>query len=92
MSVNMDYAAKLHRYSNNCSPYVCKAVGDFEGGRLGYYADDDNTMELPKLKADHKLEAVYLDVKSDFQLFDGNRAHWVEPFEGEQRLSFVFSV
>ena len=89
ISVNMDYAAKLHRDSNNCGPSVCKAVGDFEGGRLGYFADDDNTMELPKLKADHKEEAVYLDVKSDFQLFDGNRAHWVEPFDGK-RLSFVF--
>ena len=54
ISVNMDYAAKLHRDSNNCGSSVCKAVGDFEGGRLGYYADDDNTMELPKLKADHK--------------------------------------
>ena len=89
ISVNMDYAAKLHRDSNNCGPSVCKSVGDFEGGRLGYFADDDNTIELPRLKADHKKDAVYLDVKSDFQLFDGNRAHWVEPFEGE-RLSFVF--
>ena len=89
ISVNMDYAAKLHRDSNNCGPSVCKAVGDFEGGRLGYFADDDNTIELPRLKADHKKDAVYLDVQSDFQLFDGNRAHWVEPFEGE-RLSFVF--
>ena len=85
----MDYAAKLHRDSNNCVPSVCKAVGDFEGGRLGYFPDDDNTMELPKLKADHEQEAVYLDVKSDFQFFDGNRAHWVEAFDGE-RLSFVF--
>ena len=28
-------------------------------------------------------------MRSDFQLFGCNRAHWVEPFEGE-RLSFVF--
>ena len=46
-------------------------------------------MELRALKQNHEHEAVYFHVKSVFQLFDGNRAHWVEPFEGE-RISFVF--
>ena len=46
-------------------------------------------MELRALKEHHDHEAVYFHVKSAFQLFDGNRGHWVEPFEGE-RISFVF--
>ena len=46
-------------------------------------------MELRLLKRNHEHEAVYFYVKSAFQLFDGNRGHWVEPFEGE-RISFVF--
>ena len=50
ISVNMDYAAKLRRYDDNCGPSVCKAVDDVEGGRLGYYDDDDKAMELPGLK------------------------------------------
>jgi len=70
-------------------PSICRSIGNFKGGRLGYVLDDDNSHELEARQADHAQEAVYLDVKSDFQLFDGNRAHWVEPFEGE-RLSFVF--
>ena len=89
ISVNSGYAAKLHRDRNNHGPSICKAVGDFSGGLLGYFADDNRTMELRTLKQNHEHEAVYFHVKSAFQLFDGNRAHWVEPYEGE-RISFVF--
>ena len=89
ISVNSGYAAKLHRDRNNHGPSICKAIGDFSGGLLGYFAEDDRTMELRLLKRNHEHEAVYFYVKSAFQLFDGNRGHWVEPFEGE-RISFVF--
>ena len=89
ISVNKDYAARLHRDSNNCGPSISRANGNFKGGRLGCFADDDNTIELERLKTDYEGDAVYLDVKKDFHLFNGNCAHWVEPFEGD-RLSFVF--
>ena len=89
ISLNKGYAARLHRDSNNVGPSICRAIGNFKGGRLGYFRDDDSSHELEALQADHAQEAVYLDVKADFQLFDGLRGHFVEPFKG-QRLSFVF--
>ncbi len=89
ISVNAGYAAKLHRDRNNHGPSICKSIGDHSGGLLGYFAEDDKTVELCTLKEHHEQEAVYRHVKSAFQLFDGNRGHWVEPFEGE-RISFVF--
>lgn len=89
ISVNSGYAAKLHRDGGNHGPSIGRAVGDFTGGLLGYFAEDDKTMDLDTLKAHHEQEAVYCDVKTGFQVFDGNRGHWVEPFQGE-RISFVF--
>ena len=89
ISLNKGYAARLHRDSNNVGPSICRAIGNFKGGRLGYFRDDDSSHELEALQTDHAQEAVYLDVKADFQLFDGLRGHFVEPFKG-QRLSFVF--
>ena len=89
ISLNKAYAARLHRDSNNCGPSICRAIGHFTGGRLGYFADDDSAIELEALQSRYAQQAVYLDVKADFQVFNGNCAHYVEPFEGE-RLSFVF--
>ena len=68
---------------------MCRAIGEFKGGSLGYFADDDSAIELETLQANHEREAIYLDVKADFHVFNGNCAHFVEPFQGE-RLSFVF--
>ena len=89
ISVNSGYAARLHRDRNNHGPSICKSIGDHAGGLLGYFADDDKNLDLCTLKENHEHESVYFHVRSAFQLFDGNRAHWVEPFEG-MRISFVF--
>ena len=89
ISLNKGYAARLHRDSNNLGPSIRRAIGKFKGGLLGYFPDDDSARELETLEADHAQVAVYLDVKADFQVFDGLRGHFVEPFKG-QRLSFVF--
>ena len=90
ISFNKGYAAKLHRDGNNHGPSICKAIGEFSGGRLAYYAEDEKNMELPKLKADQ--QAVFLDVKSAFQVFDGNRAHYVEAFTGERFRTLLFLI
>ena len=41
-----------------------------------YYPDDDGRLELAQLK---QQRAVSIDTRSGFLLFDGNRAHSVEP-------------
>eukprot|EP00928_Gymnodinium_smaydae_P032155 TRINITY_DN23361_c0_g2_i1.p1 TRINITY_DN23361_c0_g2~~TRINITY_DN23361_c0_g2_i1.p1 ORF type:complete len:601 (-),score=124.85 TRINITY_DN23361_c0_g2_i1:158-1870(-) len=86
VNVNFDYAARAHRDARNAGPSMLRALGRFTGGRLEYYPDDDGSLppgELPE--AGRKR----FDAAAAFRLFDGNRTHAVEPFEGE-RFSVVF--
>ena len=76
----------MHRDGHNAGPSLTRSLGDFTGGRLLYFPDDDARHELDELRQEH---AVPLDTKRGFCLFDGNRAHSVEPFLGE-RFSVVF--
>merc|ERR1719215_1686144 len=41
--INFGYAAKKHRDHQNCGPSVVKTFGDYKGGRLIYWADDNRT-------------------------------------------------
>ena len=88
-SINSGYAAKLYRDRINHGPSVCKAIGEFAGGRLGYVSEDNKTLDLLTLRPKHEHEAVFCDVKSGFQVFDGHRGDWAEEFEGD-RIGFVF--
>jgi len=86
ISLNFGYAAKRHRDAGNVGPSMIKAFGKFKGGRLRYWPDDDKELALENLRDDDK---VVLDITQGLALFDGNRAHEVEPFQGE-RFSLVF--
>lgn len=86
VNINFDYAGRLHRDKRNVGPSLLRALGDFSGGKLLYYPEDDRSLPLDALPAKGN---VVLDAAKDFQLFDGNRAHAVEPFAGE-RFSLVF--
>ena len=46
-------------------------------------------MELDKLK---ESDAVRIDTRNNFALFDGLRAHQVEPFSGERYSLVFFSI
>ena len=85
VNVNYNYAARIHRDSNNSGPSLTKSFGEFHGGALRYWGDDDLSLSLEELGqfAPSVLEAGSLC------LFDGRRAHSVEPFRGE-RYSLVF--
>jgi hypothetical protein len=69
--------------------YPMVRIGDFTGGRLLYFPDDDARHGLDELRQEH---AVPLDTKRGFCLFDGNRAHSVEPFLGERYSVVFFSI
>jgi len=88
VNINKNYAGCLHRDSNNTGPSILKAFGDFQGGKLNYFPEDDKSMRLQDLT---KLTGakVNLDVRNGLLLFDGNRAHEVDDFEGE-RYSLVY--
>lgn len=86
VNLNFDYAARVHRDRRNAGPSMLRALGNFKGGELAYYPDDDGTLPLAELPHHGKTIS---DVSKKFKLFDGNRAHAVEAFQGE-RFSVVF--
>jgi len=87
INVNADYAAALHRDSNNEGPSLIKAFGEFTGGELNYWPDDDKYANaLDDCKAAY---CTTTDIQKKLVLFDGNRGHSVQDFEG-QRFSIVF--
>ena len=83
------YAAALHRDSHNVSVSMTKSFGQFSGGRLMYFPDDDGTLadvrKLPSMGA----APVALDTRNALCMFDGARGHFVEDFAGT-RYSLVF--
>ena len=67
-------------------PSLTKAFGEFSGGALKYWGEDDGSLSLDELR---QFPATVLETGSALCLFDGRRAHGVEPFQGE-RYSLVF--
>eukprot|EP00405_Crypthecodinium_cohnii_P003187 CAMPEP_0194749348 /NCGR_PEP_ID=MMETSP0323_2-20130528/3549_1 /TAXON_ID=2866 ORGANISM="Crypthecodinium cohnii, Strain Seligo" /NCGR_SAMPLE_ID=MMETSP0323_2 /ASSEMBLY_ACC=CAM_ASM_000346 /LENGTH=572 /DNA_ID=CAMNT_0039664389 /DNA_START=15 /DNA_END=1733 /DNA_ORIENTATION=- len=87
INLNCNYAAKRHRDGNNFGPSAIQAFGDFEGGCLNYWPEDDRTCDKEeKMKA---ADSVKLNLKDGLCLFNGNCSHSVDDFKGE-RYSVVF--
>merc|ERR1712232_615373 len=89
INLNCNYAGRRHRDQNNEGPSVIRAFGKFKGGRLHYFRGDKKKNPRPELDSLKKSDAVILDLAKKTSIFDGNRAHEVEPFTGE-RYSTVF--
>lgn len=88
ININKNYAGRLHRDGNNVGPSMIRALGEFTGGKLNYYPNDDRSDKLEQLS--EKVEKrIKLNIDAGLALFDGKRAHEVDPFEGE-RYSLVF--
>jgi len=88
INVNANYAAALHRDANNEGPSLIKAFGSFSGGELNYWAGDDKT-KGPVDKICKPGGCTTIDIKKKLLMFDGNRGHSVQDFDGE-RFSLVF--
>lgn len=86
INVNSGYAAKIHRDANNVGPSMIKAFGKFTGGELNYWAEDNKAAHVESVVKENKDT---INIQKNLLLFDGNRAHSVEDFEGE-RFSLVF--
>ena len=86
ISINHAYAAKKHRDGYNAGPSVLKTFGDFSGGQLLYWPNDDGLVDVIALP---DSGALVFDAKREMLLFDGCRGHAVAPFQGE-RYSLVF--
>lgn len=88
INLNCNYAGRRHRDAGNDGPSVIRAFGKFTGGRLHYFPKD-KTRPRPKLESLNMKDAKSFDLAKNTVVFDGNRAHEVEPFKGE-RYSAVF--
>mmetsp|Transcript_13902 Transcript_13902/g.24097 ORF Transcript_13902/g.24097 Transcript_13902/m.24097 type:complete len:467 (+) Transcript_13902:36-1436(+) len=86
INLNCNYAAKRHRDGNNFGPSMIKAFGDFTGGELSVWPEDDKSMKLRDLPSKKK---VTLDISKNLAMFNGNTAHEVDDFEGK-RFSVVY--
>ena len=86
ISLNSQYGAKAHRDGNNAGPSLTRSLGNFVGGALKYWDNDDGLQAIAALPAQ---AAQILDTRSGFCLFDGKRCHAVSDFVGE-RFSLVF--
>jgi len=85
--INSSYSAKRHRDHLNDGPSCIRAFGDFEGGNLRYWPDDNKHTNIESLRDE---DAEVLDVRNSTILMDGNRAHTVEEYTGDERFSLVY--
>jgi len=88
INLNCNYNGRRHRDQNNEGPSIIRAFGKFKGGKLRYWPKDIRKPR-PKLDTLDLKDAATFDLSKNTVVFDGNRAHEVDPFEGE-RYSVVF--
>lgn len=84
--MNFGYGAAPHRDANNTGLSMLAAFGNFQGGELRYWPDDDKSVGVEKLPS---KGSMVIDVRKHLLLFDGQRCHEVLPFKGE-RYSLVW--
>jgi hypothetical protein len=89
INLNCNYNGRRHRDQNNEGPSIIRAFGKFKGGRLKYWKKDVKKMPRVSLETLSEKDASVFDLSKQTVLFDGNRAHEVDTFEGE-RYSVVF--
>lgn len=89
INLNCNYNGRRHRDGGNEGPSVIRAFGKFKGGKLKYWEKDIKKNPRPSLDSLNPKDATTFDLAKDTVLFDGNRAHEVDAFEGE-RYSVVF--
>ena len=91
--INAGYGAKRHRDKNNIGLSWSKAFGNFRGGKLKYFFEDDRSSPTESLDS-----APYsiIDLRAGLCLFNGHCAHEVTPYttrrDEDQRYSLVFYV
>lgn len=89
ITVQSSHTAPRHREKGVLGPAVVKLLGEFTGGRLQYWPEDDRSTKVEDLLEDEK---VMLDAHGKMAVFDSRRCHSVEPYEGEERFSLAYFI
>ena len=86
ISVNIGYAAKIHRDSNNLGPSLALAGGQYSGGELCTWPRDNLQQPLTDFSIEQSMQH---NTYHNAVLFNGKQAHSVLPYTGH-RWSLVF--
>jgi len=92
ISLNKNYAGRMHRDSGNMGPSIGIAIGPFTGGKLRFWAEDSGRGYRSSHVEEVRDEpSALLNIRQGV-VFDGNCAHEVQPFEGERYTLVFFSL
>eukprot|EP00746_Dinoflagellata_sp_MGD_P162216 gnl/MRDRNA2_/MRDRNA2_89670_c0_seq1.p1 gnl/MRDRNA2_/MRDRNA2_89670_c0~~gnl/MRDRNA2_/MRDRNA2_89670_c0_seq1.p1 ORF type:complete len:674 (+),score=156.91 gnl/MRDRNA2_/MRDRNA2_89670_c0_seq1:198-2024(+) len=87
LNLNCNYAAKRHRDGNNFGPSIITGFGNYTGGELAVFPEDDRgRSDLFKLPEKDRMS---VSIKQNIVMFNGNSAHEVDSFQG-MRFSVVY--
>lgn len=92
INMNFGYGAVRHRDSNNLGLSMLAGFGDFTGGELQYFPDDDGSVPKTELQKLNEKDSISVDMKKNMLLFDGCRTHAVKKFKGERYSLVWFSA
>merc|ERR1711920_1005463 len=84
ISLNKNYAGRMHRDGGNVGPSFGVSIGPYMGGRLRYWPEDSQRGRRSENVEEVRSEPnMLLDIRKGVA-FDGNCAHEVEGFSGER--------
>ena len=86
IQVNYNFQSQVHRDKANAGMSAMIAFGQFTGGRLLYWHEDDGSPDFYL-----NNEPLYLHSKQ-LRFFDGRKYHGTEPFEGNRYTIIYFKV
>ena len=86
ITINRGFASRTHRDASNLGPSLISTFGQYEGGNLMYWPEDDASAHVNTLPC---AAAVEIDTHCHGILFDGRRAHATTGYTGT-RMSVVF--
>lgn len=97
IQINIDYATRPHVDKNNLGESLIIGFGPYKGGELWVHDDEGSdaftlTEDLPNEPL-YKKRSTFLgrrmDIRYQWQRFDGRRLHFTDPFTGP-RTSIVY--
>ena len=85
-TVNLDFACRTHRDSGTAGPSAIMSCGNYTGGDIRYWADDNGVGALNDIVFE---QAATLKCRINIVMYGGRCAHAVYDFNGK-RISLLW--
>eukprot|EP00929_Paragymnodinium_shiwhaense_P103412 TRINITY_DN6689_c0_g1_i1.p1 TRINITY_DN6689_c0_g1~~TRINITY_DN6689_c0_g1_i1.p1 ORF type:complete len:508 (-),score=85.34 TRINITY_DN6689_c0_g1_i1:110-1633(-) len=98
IQVNLDYAARPHVDRNNLGPSLITGLGNYTNGRLWVHDDEKGRCKFvlgedigqnSQYKKGVTFKGRELNIRGQWQEFNGNNLHYTTPFTGT-RFSLIY--